>query len=149
MLIGWLGIYEPWVKALHLIFVVFWMAGLFMLPRFLVYHQESAESSPEAQAWVERERRLINIIMDPSMVLVWLFGLALAFNLGAFGMLWFRLKLLAVIGLSAYHMWMGHYAKRLALGERKLSGRTLRLLNEVPGVAAIVIVVLVMVKPWL
>jgi putative membrane protein len=149
MLIGWLGAFEPWVKALHLIFMVFWMAGLFMLPRFLVYHQEAAQGSDEDRLWAERERRLISIIMDPSMVLVWAFGLALAFNLGAFAMWWFRLKLLCVIGLSVYHMWMGGYAKRLALGERRLSGRTLRLLNEVPGVAAIVVIVLVVVKPWL
>jgi len=149
MLIGWLGEYEPWVKALHIIFMVFWMAGLFMLPRFFVYHQEASEESSQNGLWIERERRLIRIIMDPSMVLVWVFGLALALNLGAFGMWWFRLKLLAVIGLSAYHMWMGGYARRLALGERSLSGRTLRLLNEVPGVAAIVVIVLVVVKPWL
>ena len=149
MLIGWLGVFEPWVKALHIIFMVFWMAGLFMLPRFLVYHQEATEGSDEDKIWVERERRLITIIMDPSMVLVWVFGLMLAFNLGAFGMWWFRLKLLAVIGLSVYHMWMGHYAKQLAGRERCLSGRTLRLLNEVPGIAVIFIIILVIVKPWL
>jgi putative membrane protein len=149
MLIGWLGGYEPWVKALHLIFMVFWMAGLFMLPRFLVYHQEAERGSADDKIWAERERRLISIIMDPSMVAVWLFGLMLAFNLGAFGMWWFRLKLLSVIGLSVYHMWMGGYARQLAQGERRLSGRTLRLLNEVPGVVAIVVIVLVVVKPWL
>ncbi len=148
-MIGWLGAFEPWIKALHIIFMVFWIAGLFMLPRFLVYHQEADSESPENALWIERERRLITIIMDPSMVLVWLFGLALAFNLGAFAMWWFRFKLLGVVGLSAYHMWMGHYAKQLAAGEQRLSGRTLRLLNEVPGVAAIVIIILVVIKPWL
>ncbi len=148
MLIGWLGVLEPWVKALHVIFIVFWMAGLFMLPRFFVYHQESEPGSAERLHWVVREKRLIAIILDPSMVLTWLFGLMLAFDLGAYGMGWFRMKLLAVVGLSAYHMWMGNYAKRLVHGERLVSGRTLRLLNEIPGVAAICIVVLVVVKPF-
>ncbi len=149
MLMGWLGSYEPWIKALHLIFMTFWMAGLFMLPRFLVYHQEASEGSAENALWVERERRLIMIILDPSMVAVWLFGLMLALNMGAFGMWWFRFKLIGVILLSAYHVWLGHYTKRLAAGERALSGRQLRLLNEVPGVAAIAIILLVVVKPWL
>jgi len=148
MLIGWLGSFEPWVKALHIIFVVFWMAGLFMLPRFLVYHQEAAPGSVEAQQWVVREKRLITIIMDPSMVLVWIFGLMLMVNLGAYTQGWFRAKLLLIILLSVYHMWMGHYAKELALDQRKLSGRQLRLLNEVPGVVAIAVIILVVVKPF-
>jgi len=148
MLIGWLGGFEPWVKALHIIFVVFWMAGLFMLPRFLVYHQEAELGSVEAQQWVIREKRLITIIMDPSMVLVWIFGLMLMINLGAYAEGWFRAKLLLIILLSAYHMWMGHYAKLLAVDQRKLSGRQLRLLNEVPGVVAIAVIILVVVKPF-
>ena len=78
-----------------------------------------------------------------------MFGLMLAFNLGAVGFWWFRWKLLCVAGLSVYHMWMGAYAKRLAAGERILSSRTLRLLNEVPGIAAIVIIILVVVKPFM
>ena len=149
MLIGCLSDYEPWVKALHIIFVVFWMAALFMLPRFLIYHQEAEIGSDEEKKWIERERRLITIIMDPSMVFVWLFGLMLAFNLGAFGMWWFRWKLLFVIGLSVYHMWIAYYAKLLTTGERRLSGKTLRLLNEIPGIAAIVIIILVVVKPFM
>ena len=70
-LIGWLGAAYPWVKAVHLIFVIFWMAGLFMLPRFLVYHQEAAIGSPEAALWVTREARLAAIILNPSMIVVW------------------------------------------------------------------------------
>ena len=137
-----------WLKAGHLIFVIFWMAGLFMLPRYFVYHQESAPGSPEEALWVERERKLRKIILGPSIALVWLLGLALAFTLGAWDQGWFHAKLLVVIALSGYHGWLAGYAKKLARGERPLEGKTLRLLNEVPGVAVAVIVVLVIVKPF-
>ena len=137
-----------WLKAGHLIFVIFWMAGLFMLPRYFVYHQESAPGSPEEALWVERERKLLKIILAPSIGLVWLFGLALAFTIGAWDQGWFHAKLLLVLGLSGYHGWLAGYARKLARGERPLEGKTLRLLNEVPGVAAALIVVLVVVKPF-
>jgi protoporphyrinogen IX oxidase len=66
-----------WLKAAHLIFVVFWMAGLFMLPRFFVYHQEAAPESPENALWMKREERLIKIILNPAMIVVWVLGLGL------------------------------------------------------------------------
>ena len=137
-----------WLKAGHLIFVIFWMAGLFMLPRYFVYHQESARGSPEEALWVERERKLRKIILGPSIALVWLLGLALAFTLGAWDQGWFHAKLLVVIALSGYHGWLAGYAKKLARGERPLEGKTLRLLNDVPGVAVAVIVILAIVKPF-
>ena len=137
-----------WLKAGHLIFVIFWMAGLFMLPRYFVYHQESAPGSPEEALWVERERKLRKIILGPSIALVWLLGLALAFTIGAWDHGWFHAKLLVVIALSGYHGWLAGYAKKLARGERPLEGKTLRLLNEVPGVAVAVIVILAIVKPF-
>jgi putative membrane protein len=137
-----------WLKAGHLIFVIFWMAGLFMLPRYFVYHQESAPGSPEEALWVERERKLLKIILVPSIGLVWLLGLALAFTIGAWDQGWFHAKLLLVLGLSGYHGWLAGYARKLARGERPLEGKTLRLLNEVPGVAAALIVVLAVVKPF-
>ncbi len=138
----------PWLKAAHLIFVIFWMAGLFMLPRFFVYHQESAEGSEEAALWVEREQRLIKIILNPSMIIVWILGLYLAYEIGAFKDGWFHAKLLLVFLLTGYHGWMAGYARKLATGERKFSGKTLRLMNEVPGVATAAIVILVIVKPF-
>lgn len=147
-MIGFLGSAYLWMKAAHLIFVTFWMAGLFMLPRFFVYHQEAAVGSPEEAMWVDRERRLIRIILNPSMIIVWLFGLALAFDTGAWGQGWFLTKLVAVLGLSGYHGWMAGYARKLAAGQRPASGRALRIANEVPGIAAAVIVVLVIVKPF-
>ena len=132
-----------WLKAGHIIFMVFWMAGLFMLPRLFVYHQETAPGAPENAAWIDRERKLLKIILNPSIVLVWALGIALAVSTGAFSQGWLHAKLLLVLGLSAYHGYLAGYAKKL-----KLDGRTLRLLNEVPGVALALIVVLVVIKPF-
>ena len=143
-----LGMTYYWLKAGHLIFVIFWMAGLFMLPRFFVYHQESAPGSAEDAAWVERERRLLKIILLPSIVVVWVLGLLLAMTVDAWSQGWFHAKLLLVLGLSAYHGWMAAYAKKLARGERPLEGKHLRLLNEIPGIAAILVVILVIIKPF-
>ncbi len=137
-----------WLKSGHIIFVIFWMAGLFMLPRFFVYHQESAPESPENALWIAREEKLLKIIMWPAMIMVWVFGLSLAISIDALSQGWFLLKLLLVLALSAYHFWLANYAQCLARGERRLSGKQLRLLNEVPGLAAVLIVILVVVKPF-
>ncbi|MEY4620472.1 MAG: hypothetical protein RIS65_1644 [Pseudomonadota bacterium] len=143
-----LSVLYIWLKSAHIIFVIFWMAGLFMLPRFFVYHQESAERSEEAAKWVDRESKLIKIILNPSIIIVWLVGLFLAWHIGAMAEGWFHAKLLFVLGLSGYHGWIVSYAKKLARGERKLTGKQLRLLNEVPGIAAAIIVILVVAKPF-
>ena len=148
MTIGWLGAAYPWVKAAHLIFVMFWIAGLFMLPRFYVYHQESAPGSREDAAWIEREGRLAAIILNPAMLVVWLLGLALAVNIDAFHQAWFHAKLAAVIALSAYHGWAIGYGRKLAAGKRTVGDKALRLMNEVPGIATAVIVILVIVRPF-
>ena len=137
-----------WVKAAHIIFVIFWVAGLFMLPRYYIYHQEAAPGSAEEARWVERERKLRNIIITPSMILVWLLGLLLAYLMGAWTQGWLHAKLLLVLALSAYHGYMIGYGVRLAAGQRPVSGRALRLMNEIPGVAVAIIVVLVVVKPF-
>lgn len=137
-----------WLKAGHLIFVIFWMAGLFMLPRVFVYHQECAPDSPDNAAWIQRERRLLKIIMWPSLLVSWVLGLMIAWSMGYFASGWFLVKLAAVLGLTAYHVWLAGYAEALARGERKLSGRALRMINEVPGIAIPVIVILVIVRPF-
>ena len=147
-LTGFLGLAYPWVLAAHVTFVIFWMAGLFLLPRFYVYHQETAVGSPEDRAWIEREARVRSIILNPAMTVVWILGLMLAVNIDAFHQGWFHAKLLLVIGLSAYQGWLGSYGKKLANGQRPLSGKEVRLINEIPGVAAAIIVVLVIVKPF-
>ena len=137
-----------WLKAGHIVFVIFWMAGLFMLPRYFVYHQEAAPGSPEEALWIEREAKLRKIILLPSIIVVWVLGLTLAMTTGAFSQGWFHAKLLLVVLLSGYHGYLVAYGKKLARGERPLSGKKLRLLNEVPGIAAALIVVLVVVRPF-
>ena len=137
-----------WLKAGHIIFVIFWMAGLFMLPRLFVYHQEEAVDSPANAVWADRERKLLKIILLPSIIVVWVLGISLAISTNAWGQGWLHFKLLLVLGLSGYHGYLSAYAKKLARGERTLSGKQLRLLNEVPGIAAAVIVVLVVLKPF-
>ncbi|HEX6071601.1 MAG TPA: CopD family protein [Sphingomicrobium sp.] len=147
-LTGFLGPAYLWVKAAHVTFVIFWMAGLFLLPRFYVYHQETTPGSPEDRAWIEREARIRSIILTPAMLLVWILGLMLAFHVAAFGQWWFTAKLALVVALTGYQGWLGAYGKKLASGVRPLSGRAIRMINEIPGVAAALIVVLVIVRPF-
>ena len=147
-LTGWLGLSYLWVKAAHITFVIFWMAGLFLLPRFYVYHQETTVGSPEDRAWIEREARVRSIILTPAMLVVWILGLMLAFHLDVWGQGWFSAKLALVVALTGYQGWLGAYGKRLARGERPLSGKAVRMINEIPGIAAALIVVLVIVRPF-
>lgn len=147
-LAGFLGATMLWVKAAHVIFVIFFMAGLFMMPRFFVYHHQCPVGSDEDKKWIEREDRLRRIILNPSIALVWILGLMLAFNGDVWHQRWFIAKFLLVVALSGYHGWMASYAKKLAKGQRPLTEKRLRLLNEVPGIAAAVIVILVIVKPF-
>ncbi|MXO70520.1 CopD family protein [Alteraurantiacibacter buctensis] len=137
-----------WLKAGHIIFVIFWMAGLFALPRYFVYHQEAAAGSAEETVWLDRERKLLKIILTPSIVVVWVLGLALAQTLNVWGAGWLHVKLLLVLGLSGYHGYLAAYHKKLVRGERTLTGKQLRLLNEVPGVAAAIIVIMVVLRPF-
>ena len=146
----------PWLKAAHIIFVIFWIAGLFLLPRYYIYHQEAAPGSAEEGRWVERERKLRNVILTPAMAAVWVLGLLLAYlgpDLSADQFTWFtsgwlHAKLLLVVLLSAYHGYMVGYGRKLAAGQRPVSGKALRIMNEVPGVATALIVILVVVKPF-
>lgn len=137
----------PWLKAAHIIFVIFWMASLFILPRYLVHHQEALGTS-EADKWVERETKLRKIIMTPSMILVWILGLTLAAVLQAWGEGWFHAKLLLVLAMTGYHGWMTAYARKLARGEATLTPKQLRLINELPALFVTFIVILVVVKPF-
>lgn len=136
-----------WVKAAHIIFVIFLMAGLFMMPRFFVYHQQATVGSDEDKKWIEREDRLRRIILNPSLIIVWIFGLMLAFNGNYWGETWFIAKFILVLALSGYHGWMIGYTRKLSKGERPLTEKQLRMLNEVPGVAAAIIVILAVVRP--
>lgn len=147
-LTGFLGPAYLWVKAAHVTFVIFWIAGLFLLPRFYVYHHETTVGSPEDRAWIEREARVRSIILSPAMVVVWLLGLMLAFNLDLWREHWFQAKLGLVVLLSGYQGWLGSYGRKLANGQRPLSGKAVRMINEIPGIAVAVIVVLVIVRPF-
>lgn len=146
--VGFLGAAYPWVKAAHITFVIFWMAGLFLLPRFYVYHHATTSGSAEDRAWIEREDRARTIILNPAMIVVWALGLLLAVHLGAFREGWFIAKFVLVVGLSGYQGWIAAYGKKLAQGMRPLENRTLRIMNEIPGVAAALIVVLAIVRPF-
>jgi putative membrane protein len=143
---GWLGGAYPWVKAFHVIFVIFWMAGMFMLPRFLVYWSQVPLDSPENALWADRCLRLKRIILNPGIIIVWVLGLALAFDIG--WPAWLMAKFLVVLALSGFHGWMIGATKKFARGERPYSEKTLRLVNEIPSLATIVIVILVIVKPF-
>ena len=143
-----LNLTYAWIKAAHIIFVIFWISGMFMLPRFYIYHQEATPGSVEEQRWIERERRLRNIIITPSMLLVWVLGLTLAYITGAWNEGWFQAKLAIVFLLSGYHGYMVGYGKKLARGVRPVSGKALRIMNEIPGIATAVIVILVVVRPF-
>jgi putative membrane protein len=151
-MINWLGAAYPWVKAAHIIFMVFWMAGLFILPRYLIHHQEGGLGTPEAARWVEREAKLRTMILTPSIIVVWALGLALGAHIGLFngapGLGWLHLKLLLVLVLSGYHGWAVGYARKLAAGRATLPARTLRMVNEAPAVLLALIVILAVVKPF-
>ena len=147
-MIGWLGSWYPWVKAAHVVFVIFWMAGLFMLPRFYAYHQEARSGTSEWKLWEEREARLIRLILNPALVITWVLGLSLLLNTGLGSEGWFHVKFAAVGLLVLYHLWMVAYAKRLATGGKLVGNRTMRLLNEIPGLMAAIAVVMVIVRPF-
>jgi putative membrane protein len=147
-LTGFLGVAYPWVKAAHVTFVIFWIAGLLLVPRFYVYHHETTPGSAEDRAWIERERRARKIILTPAMIIVWILGLLLAFNIDAFHQGWFMAKFALVIALTGYQGWLGSYGKKLASAIRSADTRTLRIMNEIPGIAAAIIVVLAIVRPF-
>ncbi|WP_254602671.1 CopD family protein [Sphingomonas bacterium] len=142
--------YYLWLLAAHIVVVVFWMAGLFILPRYLVHHQEAllAGRSEETAAWVAREGKLRRVIITPAMIAVWLLGLVLATVGRHWGEGWLHAKIALVVLMTGYHGWAVGYARRLARGQARLAGRTLRLVNEAPALLLIAIVVLVVVKPF-
>jgi putative membrane protein len=149
---NFLGSAYLWVKAAHVIFMVFWMAGLFILPRYLVHHQEGLDDPAEGPRWTAREAKLRSMILTPSLVAVWVLGLALAANAGLFdgqpGLGWLHAKLLFVVLLTGYHGWAVGYAKKLAAGRPTIAASRLRMFNEVPALLLTLIVMLAVVKPF-
>lgn len=147
-LVGWLGAAYMPMKALHVVVVMFWIAGLFMLPRYLAYQAGVPVGSPADLNWRLRTARIRRIILTPMLLLAWITGLAVATSYGLAHAGWIHTKIGLVVLLSGYHGWMVATARRMARGERPLSERTLRIVNEVPGLAAILIVALAVLKPF-
>ena len=138
----------PWLKALHIIAVMSWMAGMLYLPRLFVYHCEAEKGSKQSETFKLMERRLMRVIINPAMVAAWIFGLWLAWSGGFFSAPWFHVKLLAVIALSAAHGYFSAAVRAFAEDRNTRDSRHWRIVNEVPTVLMIIIVVLVVVKPW-
>jgi putative membrane protein len=146
--VGFLGSAYLWVKAAHITFVIFWIAGLFIVPRYYIHHQAATPGSAEDRAWIEREDRARTIILMPAMLITWTLGLMLAIHLGAFNQPWFLAKLAMVLLLSGYQGWVGAYGRKLAAGRREQEDKRLRMMNEVPGILTAIIVALVVVRPF-
>lgn len=139
----------PWIKSLHVISVIAWMAGLFYLPRLYVYHVEQVGDSGEThEMFMTMERRLFRAIMNPAMIATWAFGLMLVFTPGIvdWGFVWPWLKAASVLGMTWFHHWLGRRRKDFIAGTNALSGRNYRLMNEVPTILLIIIVFAVIVK---
>ncbi|MGE0119319.1 MAG: protoporphyrinogen oxidase HemJ [Dongiaceae bacterium] len=147
---AWLTALYPWVKALHIVSVVAWMAGLLYLPRLFVYHCAAAAGSPQSETFKLMERRLFRGIMNPAMIAVYLFGIALVLTPGlvdwASG--WLHAKLVLVAALTIYHHALGRWREAFAADANSRPARFYRLMNEVPTALMIAIVVLVVVKPF-
>jgi putative membrane protein len=144
-----LALAYPWVKSLHVIAVIAWMAGLFYLPRLFVYHAERVEAGSGTEAmFLDMERRLLRAIMNPSMLTAWAAGLLLVATPGVvdWSWSWPWVKAAAVLAMTWFHMWLAARRKDFAAGRNSLSGRRYRLMNEVPTVLMIAIVVSVMVR---
>ncbi|AXK41384.1 CopD family protein [Erythrobacter aureus] len=137
-----------WLKAGHIIFMVFWMAGLFMLPRQMIYLHPASEGSEASAMWAKRMGLLRKVILTPSLIVVWVLGLLLAMAIGAWDQGWFHAKLLFVVLLTAFHGIMVARAKKMIAGERPMTEKQLRIWGEFPGIALAIIVVLVVVKPF-
>ncbi|WP_028029562.1 CopD family protein [Gemmobacter nectariphilus] len=140
----------PWVKAMHVVSVISWMAGLFYLPRLFVYHAEQVQAglTTADELFCTMERRLLRAIMNPAMISTWLFGLLLVATPGIvdWGMVWPWAKAVSVLAMTWFHMWLSARRKDFEAGRNIRTGRTYRMMNEVPTLLMLVIVFAVIVK---
>ena len=144
-----LALAYPWVKSLHVISVIAWMAGLFYLPRLFVYHAEVVGSANPTDALFQTmERRLLRAIMNPAMLATWLSGLLLLLTPGIvdWSAVWPWVKAASVLAMTWFHMWLAGRRKDFAAGRNTVTGRSFRIMNEVPTILLILIVVSVIVK---
>ncbi|WP_135502762.1 CopD family protein [Roseovarius aestuariivivens] len=139
----------PWVKSLHIMAVISWMAGLFYLPRLYVYHaEESKPGDSRDEVFQTMERKLLKVIMNPAMLVAWFAGLWMAVTPGVvdWTAVWPYLKGVSIIAMTWFHMWLGVRRKVFASGLNDLTGKQYRMMNEVPTVLMVLIVVSVVVK---
>ncbi len=137
-----------WIKAFHIIAVIAWMAGLFYLPRLFVYHAAAETGSVQSETFKVMEQRLLRIIMNPAMILTWIFGLTLAWQGNVWSEPWLHAKLALVVAMTIFHMWLSACWRRFAADANTYPARTYRLANELPTVLLVGIVILVVVKPF-
>ena len=140
-------LYE-WIKALHVIAIISWMAGMLYLPRLMVYHCDAPKGSPQSETFKVMERRLLKAIMNPAMIVAWLAGLWLAWDGGWFTAGWFHVKLALVLAMSGFHGTLSRWVKDFAADRNVRPARLYRIMNEVPTLLMIGIVVMVIVKPF-
>jgi putative membrane protein len=145
---GWLGGAYLWVKALHIIAVIAWMAGMLYLPRLYVYHAGAVSGSDLSETFKLMERRLLQAIINPAMIVTWILGLALAAHLDAWGDGWFHGKLALVLGMQIVHAGYARWRRQFANDENRHVARFYRIINEVPTVLLIGIVLLAVAKPF-
>ncbi len=145
---GWLNGAYLWVQAAHVIFVIFWVAGLLILPRHLAYHAATSPGSAEDALWISREALLKKVILTPAIVAVWVLGLMLATSYGLAGAAWLHAKIGLVLLMSGYHGWLSGTAGKMARGLRPYPEKTFRRMGEIPAILTVAIVILVVVKPF-
>ena len=141
----------PWLKAGHIISVISWMAGIFYLPRLLVHHSEKVEvPSQTDRLFSMMESKLLKVIMTPAMLATWGFGLSLAVIPGVLDWsdIWPWVKLMSIIAMTWFHFWLAKRQRDFELGDNQLTGKTYRIMNEVPTVLLLVIVIMVVVRPF-
>jgi putative membrane protein len=151
MITDLLALVYPWVKAFHIMAVISWMAGLFYLPRLFVYHAERVQTGTETdELFQTMELKLLKFIMNNAMISAWIAGFVMAITPGVidWNAVWPYAKLLSVIGMTWFHMWLAARRKDFERGENVLNGRRYRMMNEVPTLLMVVIVVSVIVRPF-
>ena len=137
-----------WIKALHIVAVISWMAGLLYLPRLFVYHAVAAPGSEQSETFKVMERRLLRFIMTPAMIATWIFGILLVLQGGWLAAGWFHVKLALVLVLTVMHGLMSHWQADFAHDRNHHTQKFFRIANEIPTLLMIVIVILAVVKPF-